>query len=206
VVDDDPGVRQSLHWLLQSVNLAVEAFATAEEFLAAYDPVRPGCLLLDVRMPGMSGLVLQEKLRARNARLPIIVLTGYAEVPTAVRAMKMGAMDFIEKPFSDDALLERVFAALSADRKAREAEAQREAAEQRLALLTSREHEVMEGVIAGKANKVIAIELGVGEKTVEAHRSQVMRKLDVDSLANLIRLVLLARGDRENPNPSSGKS
>ena len=199
VVDDDPGMRQSMRWLLQSVNLKVETYATAEEFLHAHDPTRPGCLLLDVRMPGMSGLQLQEELVARKVRLPIIILTGYAEVPTAVRALKMGAVDFIEKPFSDEALLDRVLKAIEIDRQARVANAERAAAEARLTLLTSREREVMERVIAGKANKVIATELGIGEKTVEAHRAQVMKKVEVDSLAELIRLVMTAAGNKGKP-------
>jgi FixJ family two-component response regulator len=199
VVDDDPGMRQSLRWLLESVSLNTETFATAEEFLAAYDPARPGCLLLDVRMPGMSGLHLQEELVARRANLPIIILTGFAEVSTAVRAMKMGAADFVEKPFSDDALLDRVLKAIEVDRRTRQGAAAREAAARRLALLTPRERAVMECVVVGKANKVISTELGIGEKTVEPHRSQMMKRLKIDTVAELIRLVLLATGDAGKP-------
>ncbi len=199
VVDDDPAMRQSLRWLLQSVGLAVETYPTAEAFLAAADGTRPGCLVLDVRMPGMSGLHLQEELKSRGIMLPIIVITGYAEVPTAVRALKTGAIDFIEKPFSDQLLVESVRHAIALDQQARATEAERTEISARIALLSNREREVMERVTEGKANKVIAADLGIGEKTVEVHRANVMRKLSVDSVAALIRLVLLARGTKGKP-------
>jgi two-component system response regulator FixJ len=195
VVDDDHAMRHSLRWLLQSVGLAVETYATAEDFLAAYSAERPGCLVLDIRMPGMGGLQLQEELKARAIRLPIIVITGYAEVSTAVRALKAGAVDFLEKPFSDQQLVDYVRKAIDTDRVMREGEAQHKMARGRLDLLTTRERDVLHRVVDGKANKVIAAELGIVEKTVEAHRSRLMSKLDVDSLAGLIRLVQLARGD-----------
>jgi len=199
VVDDDPAMRQSLRWLLQSVGLAVETYGTAEAFLAAVDGTRAGCLVLDVRMPGMSGLHLQEELKHRGIMLPIIVVTGYAEVPTAVRALKTGAIDFIEKPFSDQMLVESVRHALALDQQARATEAERAEVTARLALLSAREREVMERVTEGKPNKIIAAELGIGEKTVEVHRANVMRKVGVGSVAALIRLVLLARGARGKP-------
>ena len=199
VVDDDPAMRQSLRWLLQSVGLAVETYPTAETFLAAVDGARPGCLVLDVRMPGMSGLHLQEELKHRGIMLPIIVVTGYAEVPTAVRALKTGAIDFIEKPFSDQLLVESVRHALALDQQARATEAERAQITTRLALLSTREREVMERVTEGKPNKVIATELGIGEKTVEVHRANVMRKLCVNSVAALIRLVLLSQGTKGKP-------
>jgi len=195
VVDDDQAMRHSLRWLLQSVGLPVETYATAEEFLAGYSPDQPGCLVLDIRMPGMGGLQLQDELKARSIRLPIIIITGYAEVPTAVRALKAGAVDFLEKPFSDQLLVDHVRKAIAADRVARAAEAQRTAAQGRLALLTTREREVLCRVVDGKANKVIAAELGIVEKTVEAHRSRLMVKLAVDSLAGLIRLVQQSQAD-----------
>jgi len=195
VVDDDQAMRHSLRWLLQSVGLPVETYATAEEFLAGYSPDRPGCLVLDIRMPGMGGLQLQDELKTRAIRLPIIVITGHAEVPTAVRALKAGAVDFLEKPFSDQLLVDRVRQAIAADQVARAADAQRTAAQGRLALLTVREREVLCRVVDGKANKVIAAELGIVEKTVEAHRSRLMAKLAVDSLAGLIRLVQLSQAD-----------
>src|SRR5215470_15871953 len=161
VVDDDPAMRDSLRWLLQSVGLAVETFAAAEDFLGGYDPTRAGCLVLDVRMPGMSGLNLQDELGVRHITLPVIIITGYAEVPTAVRALKTGAVDFIEKPFSDELLLERVRQALTTDLEAREAHARHREAVDRFTQLTPREREVMQLVIAGKANKVIAADLGL---------------------------------------------
>lgn len=194
VVDDDAAMRESLQWLIQSVGVAVETFATAEEFLDAYDPNRPGCLVLDVRMPGMGGLNLQQELNKREIGLPILIVTGYAEVPMAVRALKAGAFDFIEKPFSDQLLLERVRQAITIDRETRHARAVRAEAAVRVARLTPREREVMELVIVGYPNKIIADRLGLSPKTVEVHRSQVMRRLEVDSLAELVRLVILAQG------------
>lgn len=195
VVDDDPAMRDSLRWLFESVGLAVETFATAEEFLNGCHPSRPGCLLLDVRMPGMSGLNLQDELAARHFTLPTIIITGYAEVATAVRALKTGAIDFIEKPFSDELLLERIREAIVADRQAREAQAQRADVAARVALLTTRELSVMELVIAGKANKVIAADLGLSPKTVEVHRANVMRKMEAQSVAELVRLFLALSTD-----------
>lgn len=191
VVDDDAAMRDSLRWLLQSVNFPVETYASAEEFLAAYDVARPGCLVLDVRMPGMSGLTLQETLAARGMTLPVIMITGYGEVPTAVRALKGGALDFIEKPFNDEILLERVRQALERDRAARAVWARQADAQARLEQLTQREREVMELVTAGKANKVIAAELGLSPKTVEVHRANVMRKMEADSVAELVRLAMM---------------
>jgi two-component system response regulator FixJ len=199
VVDDDPAVRDSLHWLLQSVGLAVETYATGEQFLQAYDPARPGCLVLDVRMPGMSGLRLQEELAARHILLPVIILTGYAEVQTAVRALKTGAFDFIEKPYSDEVLLDHIHRALDADRQAREAATLRAEIGARFASLTPREREVMQLVTAGKANKVIASELGLSPKTIEVHRAAVMDKMGADSVAELVRLELLLHPDKATP-------
>jgi two-component system, LuxR family, response regulator FixJ len=196
VVDDDPATRDSLRWLLQSVGLPVQTLATAEEFLSAYEAGQPGCLVLDVRMPGMSGLNLQETLVARDITLPVIIITGYAEVPTAVRALKTGAIDFIEKPFNDDVLLDRVRQAIEVDRQARAARDQRTLAEKRFAQLTPREREVMQLVVAGKANKVIAGELGLSPKTVEVHRASVMSKMDADSVAELVRLAMLVSVDQ----------
>lgn len=192
VVDDDPAMRQSLRWLIESVNLAVETFPAAPEFLSGYDPNRPGCLVLDVRMPGMSGLDLQEELNRRRIDIPIIILTGYAEVPTAVRALKGGALDFIEKPFSDQLLLDRIQQAIASDRQVRERNLARAALAARVAHLTPREREVMQLVVAGSSNREIAAELGLSVKTVEVHRARVMEKMKVDSLAELVRLVLSA--------------
>ncbi len=195
IVDDDAAIRRSLRFLLESVGLKTQTYASAEEFLQSYNPVQSGCLILDVRMPGMNGLNLQEQLVARRVDLPIIIITAYAEVPMAVRALKKGAVDFIEKPFSDQLLMERVFNALELDRRRRATTAEREAAAARVAQLTSREREVMDGVVAGKSNKVIAIDLRISEKTVEAHRSAMMRKLGIDSVADLIRLSMATENE-----------
>jgi len=199
VVDDDRAMRDSLSWLLDSVGLRVRSYATAAEFLADHDPAQPGCLVLDVRMPGMSGLDLQAELARRGVELPTIVITGHAEVSMAVRAVKAGAIDFIEKPFSDQLLLDRVRQALEIDLEVREVRRRREDALRRLATLTAREREVLNLVVAGKQNKEIASELGVSPKTVEVHRAHVMSKMCVDSLAELIRITLLAGEIRENP-------
>jgi FixJ family two-component response regulator len=199
VVDDDRAMRESLSWLLDSVGLRVRSYATAADFLAEHDPAQPGCLVLDVRMPGMSGLDLQAELARRGVELPTIVITGHAEVSMAVRAVKAGAIDFIEKPFSDQLLLDRVRQALEIDLEAREVRRRREDARRRLATLTAREREVLNLVVAGKANKEIASALGVSPKTVEVHRAHVMSKMCVDSLAELIRITLLAGEIRENP-------
>jgi FixJ family two-component response regulator len=199
VVDDDRAMRESLSWLLDSVGLRVRSYATAADFLAEHDPAQPGCLVLDVRMPGMSGLDLQAELARRGVELPTIVITGHAEVSMAVRAVKAGAIDFIEKPFSDQLLLDRVRQALEVDLEAREVRRRREDARRRLATLTAREREVLNLVVAGKANKEVASALGVSPKTVEVHRAHVMSKMCVDSLAELIRITLLAGEIRENP-------
>jgi len=199
VVDDDRAMRESLSWLLDSVGLRVRSYATAADFLAEHDPAQPGCLVLDVRMPGMSGLDLQAELARRGVELPTIVITGHAEVSMAVRAVKAGAIDFIEKPFSDQLLLDRVRQALEIDLEAREVRRRREDARRRLATLTAREREVLDLVVAGKANKEIASALGLSTKTVEVHRAHVMSKMCVDSLAELIRITLLAGEIRENP-------
>jgi two-component system, LuxR family, response regulator FixJ len=195
VVDDDPAMRDSLRWLLESVGLRVQTYATAAEFLAGRDPAAPGCLVLDVRMPGMSGLDLQEELQRRRTDLPTIVVTGHAEVPMAVRAVKAGAIDFIEKPFSDQLLLDRVRQALETDRQERETRARREEARRRVGHLTPREREVLDLVVAGRANKEIASVLGLSPKTVEVHRARVMEKMEVDSLADLIRVALQASAE-----------
>ncbi|HSQ00384.1 MAG TPA: response regulator [Candidatus Dormibacteraeota bacterium] len=193
IIDNDAPLRASLRFLVESADLAGEEFGSAEAFLAAYDPERPGCLILDVRLPGMSGVVLQETLRDRGCRLPIIVMTGFADVGTAVGMLKGGAFDFFEKPFADQQLLERVHQAISFDGSRRRASAQREALTARIACLTAREHEVFQEVVHGKANKVVALEFGISEKTVEVHRARVMQKLGAASLAELVRMDLLAQ-------------
>ena len=193
IVDNDAPLRASLRFLLDSTALASEEFGSAEAFLEAFDEERPGCLILDVRLPGMSGVVLQQALRERGHRLPIIATTGYADVGTAVGMLKLGAFDFFEKPFSDQLLLERVQQAIEFDVRRRRAQAQREALTARLACLTAREREVFDEVVLGKANKVMAIEFGISEKTVEVHRARVMQKLGATSLAELVRIDLLSQ-------------
>ena len=181
VVDDDEALRASLHWLLASLKVKVETYASAQEFLVNYVPGTPGCLVLDVRMPETSGLELQAILRERGIVIPVIVITGHADVSMAVRAMRTGALDFLEKPFHDQDLLERVQQALKIDAHRWLEEEQQRSARNRLSSLTSREHEVMEKVVGGKPNKIIAAELGISMKTVEVHRARVMGKLEVRS-------------------------
>lgn len=192
VVDDDAAMRTSLRWLIESVGLSVETYNSAQEFLNAYTPDRSGCIVLDVRMPGMSGLELQEHLNSRRIMIPVIIVTGHGDIPMAVAAMKAGAVEFIEKPFNDQRLLDCVQEALQRDNRIRNDQVEKAAIDQRLDNLTPREREVMEMVVAGKANKVIAALLDVSAKTVEAHRAKVMEKMGVTSLAELVRLALIA--------------
>lgn len=199
VVDDDPGIRDSVTWLFQSVGLPVETYGSAQKFLETYAPSRPGCLILDVRLPGMGGLDLLEALRRRGATLPVIVVTAFGEVHSAVRAMKGGAIDVMEKPTRDQVLLDRVQQALELDRRTRATLASRAEAAARYARLSKRELEVIALIIAGKANKVIANELKLSPKTVEAHRAAIMRKLGVHSIAELVRIVMLAGEDQGIP-------
>jgi two-component system response regulator FixJ len=193
VVDDNAAVRKSMRALLESAGLAVEAYATAEEFLVAYDPECPGCLVLDVRLREGSGLDLQDELRRRHAMLPIIVLTGHGNVQTSVRALKGGAIDFLQKPAPPNLLLERVAAAVALDRQARAATTERAVVLKRLARLTPREREVMELLVAGKTSKEIAAALRVSVRTVEGHRRIVLSKTKVASAAQLVHVVLSAR-------------
>ncbi len=196
VVDDEADIRDALRMLLASVKLKVETFGSAREFLAAYDPTRAGCMILDVRMPGMSGPELQEQLRANNINIPIIIITGHGDVPTAVRTMKAGAIDVLEKPFSDDLLLERVHQALERDAATRTEQAEREKVAKRMARLTPREREVMGAIVQGKLNKVIAADLGLSTRTVEIHRARIMEKMEARSVSTLTRMVLLMEGSQ----------
>ncbi len=195
VVDDDQAMRTSLQWLIESTGMQVQTYASADAFLAAHYPGRAGCLLLDVRMPGMSGLELQAYLTREGYRLPVILITGHGDVAMAVKAMKAGAMDFIEKPFHDEDLLRSIRNALEFDQKHRASRAARAEIVMRLAELTPREHEVMAMVTDGKSNKEIAASLNVSAKTVEAHRARVMEKMRAESLAELVRMALLAAPD-----------
>lgn len=190
VVDDDVTMRDSLRWLLESLKLNVQTYASAQDFLSAYDPVRSGCLVLDVRMPEISGLQLHEILRQRQIHIPVILITGHGDVSMAVHAMKAGAFDFVEKPFNDQTLLERIQQGLARDAHQRREAAEREKAIERLSSLTPREAEVMETVVSGKSNKLIAAELGISVKTVEVHRARVMEKMAVNSVAELTALCL----------------
>jgi two-component system response regulator FixJ len=195
VVDDDQAMRASLQWLIESVGMQVETFDSAQAFLDNYYPGRAGCLLLDVRMPGMSGLELHAHLVRHEIRIPVIIITGHGDVSMAVKAMKVGAVDFIEKPFDDEELLHSIRNALRHEEKQRELRARRADIAARLAELTPREYEVMSMVTDGKSNKEIAAALGVSAKTVEVHRARVMDKMRADSLAELVRMALLARGE-----------
>ncbi len=193
VVEDDEAVRDSLAMLLQSEGMRVASYEQAEAFLADWSPDMAGCIVLDIRMPGMDGMALQRALNERHSMLPIIFVTGHGDVPLAVEAMRHGADDFIEKPYREDQLLEKINQALQRDREQRETLAQKQLIRDRLATLTPREHEIMERMMAGQANKVIAIELDISQRTVEIHRSRVMHKMGTHSLAQLVRMVLSVR-------------
>jgi FixJ family two-component response regulator len=189
VVDDDAAVRDALSMLLAGAGFEVVACENGDAFLGRYDPARPCCLLLDVCMPGTGGLELQSHLAGHECPPPIIFLTGHADVPTAVTALKQGAVDFFEKPLSDhDGLIRRVEEAIAQHRRRLDEEGRRAAARARLEQLTPREREVFDRICAGQPNKVVAIELGISERTVELHRSRLMRKLNVRSVAELVRM------------------
>jgi len=192
VVDDDEAVRTSLRLLLKSVGLPVETFASAQEFLDQFDPDRAGCLVLDIRMPGISGLELQQHLNDRHSIMPIVFITGHGDVPMAVEAMQAGAVDFIQKPFRDQDLIDRINRALEKDREMRSELRERDEIRRRMSQLTPREREVLELVTQGKANKVIAGDLNVSQRTVEIHRARVMEKMGANSLAHLVRMVIEA--------------
>lgn len=188
VVDDDRAVRDSLGLLLKSVGIENETYESASAFLEAYQPDRVSCLVADIRMPGMSGLELQRELNVRKVRLPLIFITGHGDVPMAVEAMKGGARDFLTKPFRDQDFLDRVRAAVSEAESGFEDEQKQREVRARFESLTRRETEVMDMVVKGAANKVIAMDLGVSQRTVELHRARVMQKMQVRSLAELVRL------------------
>lgn len=190
VVDDDSAVRDALKLLLRSVGQAVETYGSGQEFVDAYNDDRAGCLVLDIRMPGMSGLELQQKLNEKHSILPIIFITGHGDVPMAVEAMQAGAVDFIQKPFRDQDLIDRINQALEKDHNNRAALGERNDIRRRLETLTPREREVLDLVVHGKANKVIAGDLKLSQRTVEIHRARVMEKMQASSLAHLVRMVL----------------
>lgn len=190
VVDDDESVRTSLRFLLRAAGLEGRAFGSAPEFLRSYDPAQPGCLVLDVRMPGMSGLELQLELSLRGATIPVIFITGHGDIPMAVEAMQRGAHDFLQKPFCDQDLIERIQRALAKDAKARAGIEGHNAIRACLESLTPREREVLVRMVRGKPNKLMARELGVSQRTVEIYRARVMEKSGASSLAELVRMVM----------------
>src|SRR5450631_1018492 len=190
VVDDDDGMRRALSLLLNTVGYKTAAFASPKEFLATFKPDVPGCLVLDIRMPDMSGLELQQRLNRMGAMLPVIFITGHGDVPMAVQAMKEGAFEFIQKPFRDQELLDRINHALKQDAEYRGTAARRSEVMHRLESLTPRERQVMNMIVDGSANKVIAIDLGLSERTVEIHRAKVMEKMGARSVAHLVKMHL----------------
>lgn len=193
VVDDDDAMSKSICWLIESVGLNVKTYSSAKEFLEHYPAKQHGCLILDVRMPGMSGLELQETLKEKNIELPIIFVTGHGDVPMAIKAMKAGAFEFLTKPFNDQTLLDSINKAVEFDVDQRVENEEFNAISECIERLTPREREVMNLVVEGKLNKVIASDLKISPKTVELHRAKIMEKMEADSLAHLVRLVLTHR-------------
>jgi FixJ family two-component response regulator len=190
IVDDNQAVARSLRWLFETVQLKVETFSSAQSFLDTYHSSKPGCLVLDVRMPGMSGLDLQERLAAQQIHLPIIFITGHGDVQMAVRAVKAGAFDFIEKPFNDQDLLDRIHKAIAFDEVQRSQDMQRTQLRALFASLTLREREVLDLVVIGKSNKAIANLFGLSAKTIEVHRAKMMEKMQAHSVADLVKMAM----------------
>lgn len=192
VVDDDPGIRDSLSMLLNAANFKVETFDSADSFLKAYSPDMTGCLVLDVRMPKMNGLELQQHLTAAGIHLPIIFITAHGDVPTAVQAMKQGSFDFIEKPYSAQSLLEGIYKAILKDCENRAEIARRSSAQEKIKILSEREREILIMVVLGKSSKVIAEVLGLTVSTIDNHRARIMKKMQVETAAELTRIALIA--------------
>lgn len=195
VVDDDAAMRDSLAFLLEEAGLATRLYEGPGELLAQADALEPGCILTDVRMPEMSGLDLIRKLRERGVRDPVLVMTGHADVPLAIEAMRLGVADFIEKPFDDEQLVGSLQAALQQGRAQRRRDEDREAVAARLASLSGREREVLDGLVEGKPNKTIAYDLGISARTVEVYRAHVMTKMEARSLSDLVRMALILERD-----------
>ena len=191
IVDDNDDICETLELLFESVDLGAKSFGSAGEFLDAYPKGQPGCLIADVRMPGMSGLELQEEMAKRSIDLPVIIITGYGDVEMAVNAMKAGAADFIEKPYKEQELLDRVHKAISQNAEKRQESNEEQKAREGLAQLTPRERQVLEYIVDGEPNKRIAHNLGLSEKTIEFHRSNIMKKLEAKSLAELVRKTMI---------------
>lgn len=200
LVEDDEAVRESLQLVLESVGRSVQTYASAAQFLEHWNPEMAGCVVLDIRMPGMNGMELQRKLNEINCMLPIIFVTGHGDVPMAVEAMQQGAVDFVQKPYREQELLDKIDNALALDAQNRESLQQRQEILARIDSLTPRERDVMELMIVGKANKVIAIDLDISQRTVEIHRARVMEKLHANSLAHLVRMALAANPDWTSPD------
>jgi len=199
IIDDDPAMRKSLRFLMESVGLSVQTFGSAQEFLALYSPSQRGCIVCDVRMLGMSGLELQERLHEQGCQLPLILMTAYADVPMAVRAMKLGAIHFFEKPVNNHLLLEQIHQALANHAERMKDEQKSQYVEERYRRLTPREAEVMDEVVAGFSSKEIGQRLGVSFKTIEAHRAKIMRKMEVDNVPHLIRNYLELAPEKRTP-------
>jgi two-component system response regulator FixJ len=192
VIDDDQAVRESIEFLLRSAQLTVRTYESASAFLAVAPTVGSGCVITDVRMPGITGIDLLRRLKEMGLRLPVIVITGHGDVPLAVEAMKFGALDFLEKPFDDDVLLASVRSALDRSEASAQLETERAEIRARIALLTNREHEVLDGLVAGHPNKIIAFDLKISPRTVEIYRANVMTKMKAGSLSELVRMALVA--------------
>lgn len=190
IVDDDEAVRDSLRLLLKTIDIPCRIYASGNDFVDAFDPTMTGCILLDIRMPGMSGLEVQQALNEMNNSMPIIFVTGHGDVPMAVKAMHDGAFDFLEKPYREQELLDRIQQARTENESRRQASADREYIAACMEKLTPREREVMDRVVTGQANKVIAADLGLSERTVEIHRARVMEKMEVRNLASLVRVAV----------------
>ncbi|HSD84685.1 MAG TPA: response regulator FixJ [Anaerolineae bacterium] len=191
VVDDDEAMRDSMAFLLRAENFQVQTYADATDFLEALPQIKAGCVVTDVRMPGMSGIELLQRLRELKVSLPVIVVSGHGDVPLAVEAMKTGALDFIEKPFDDEVFLRAVRMALSAHAVDSQRDAQKATINSRLESLSNREREVLEGLVAGHPNKTIAFDLGISPRTVEIYRANVMEKMQAGSLSDLVRMALV---------------
>jgi FixJ family two-component response regulator len=194
IIDDDEAVRSALRLLLKSAGHTAASFESAQEFLARYSAQQPGCLVLDVRMPGMSGMELQEQLNQRGATIPVIFISGHGDIPLAVEAMQAGAFDFLQKPFKDHDLLERVGKALAVDASLRAQRLEVDHIRELLSRLTPREREVLDMVVSGKANKIMAADLNLSQRTVEVHRARVMEKMHARSLAQLVRMIMTVEG------------
>ena len=206
VIDDDEAMRHSLAFLLRTANVQVQTYESAAAFLECLQNSTTGCVITDVRMPGMSGIDLLRRLRDLKVALPVIVITGHADVPLAVEAMKGGAVDFIEKPFDDEVLLAAVRSALNAQATDHERQAKQAAINGRLALLSNREREVLQGLVAGHPNKIIAYDLGISPRTVEIYRANVMTKMEATSLSDLVRMALTGGMLDATPAPGGSKA